>query len=123
MSMVKAKWTLLIQRGGTLHKTILFEETVDNVTWTPIDFTGYTARCHIRATSDETSELLLALTTENGGLTLGDDGTITFSASATTTAALEAGEYRYDLLLISPDAATKDYPLYGPAVVDFRTTL
>lgn len=68
---------------------------------TPIDLTGYTARMQIRSDVDSDT-VLVSLTTENGGITLGGtDGTVTLLISATATAALTWDEGVYDLELVS----------------------
>lgn len=62
-----------------------------------VDLTGYTARMQVRTTVDA-DEAALELTTENGGITLGDEqGTIDLLVSAEDMAAVTAGSYRYDL--------------------------
>lgn len=68
--------------------------------YTPVDLTGYTARMQVRA-SAAADAVLLDLTTENGGITLGTtDGTVTCTATATQTAALTFGTGVYDLELV-----------------------
>jgi hypothetical protein len=67
-----------------------------------MDLTGYTA--HMQVRTKETGALVFDLTTDNGGLTLGDSaGTITFFISAADTAAVTDGKCKYDLELIAPD--------------------
>lgn len=71
----------------------------------PVDLTGYTARMQLRA-SAAADAVLLDLTTENGGITLGaTDGTITCTASAAQTAALAFSTAVYDLELVDGDGA------------------
>jgi hypothetical protein len=66
----------------------------------PVDLTGFTARMQIRETVDATA-VLKSLTTENGGITLGDTaGTVDLLISATETAAFTFGNAVYDLELI-----------------------
>lgn len=69
---------------------------------TPINLTGYTARMQIR--EDITSgTVLISLTTENGGITLGGVfGTITLLIMASVTAAIAWTTAVYDLEIISP---------------------
>lgn len=73
---------------------------------TPVDLTNYTARLQARATY-ATGTAVLSLT--NGtGITLGGTaGTITLSASATTTAAIPAAQYVYDLELVNGSTVTR----------------
>lgn len=65
----------------------------------PVDLSGYTARMQVRA-SVAATDVLLELTTDNGGITLGSDGTVTLQASAITTAALAWTRGMYDLELM-----------------------
>jgi hypothetical protein len=67
-----------------------------------VNLGGYTARLNVRETYSSASAIL-TLTTENNGITLGGAaGTITLTASATTTAALTAPfSGVYDLELVS----------------------
>lgn len=69
----------------------------------PIDLTDYTARMQIRADIDSTAALL-SLTTENGGITLGDeDGTITLYIAADVTEEIDWDCAVYDLELVTDD--------------------
>jgi hypothetical protein len=84
------------------------------------NLTGYTARMQARATV-AASSTILSLTTENGGITLGGtDGTITLFMSATTTAALTAGEHYYDLEIVN--GAVVERVLQGRFEVDPEVT-
>lgn len=67
----------------------------------PMDVSAYTARMQIRATQTSTT-VLAELTTENGGIVLGADGTITLYLSAEATALLTFTKAVYDLELIAP---------------------
>jgi hypothetical protein len=67
----------------------------------PVDLTGYTARMQIRA-SLKSEEVLLELTTENGGITIDASGnTITIYIDATSTAALTWKQGVYEVEVIS----------------------
>lgn len=68
-----------------------------------VDLTGYTARLHVRLKIED-AEPVLTLTTENGGITLGDaDGTIDLFISDADTADITWEEAVYDLELIAPN--------------------
>lgn len=83
--MAAFKVPLKIYQGETLRKLRTWKSGTPAV---PVDLTGCTARMQIR-TSVKAATTLASLTTENGGLILGDDaGTITIYMSATATAAL-----------------------------------
>lgn len=67
----------------------------------PVDLTGFTARMDIRASLEATT-VIHTLTTENGGITLGDAaGTIDLLIPATTTAGFDFTHAVYDLELVS----------------------
>lgn len=74
------------------------------LTWTvagsAVNLTGYSARMQVRQYTDSTATVVSLV---NGtGITLGGTaGTIALSAVATATTAIEAGQYVYDLELVS----------------------
>ena len=92
--------------AGTLNFTIEQGATFNLLlTWkidgTPVNLTGYTARLAARVDVEDT-EVILSLTTSNGGITLGGAlGTISLDQTATQTAVLQTGEFVYDLELQS----------------------
>jgi hypothetical protein len=62
---------------------------------TPVDFTGSTARMHVRPKFG--SPTVLIELTDDDGIELGDDGTIVLTRSADITAALKFSSGVYDL--------------------------
>ena len=67
----------------------------------PVNLTNWTARLQARVDVED-SEVILSLTTSNGGITLGGAlGTISLDQTATQTALLPTGTFVYDLELIS----------------------
>ena len=85
------------------------------------NFTGWVARMQIRrAPGDPT--LLLALTTANGGITLGVDGLITILATDEQTATLPPRRLAYDLELESPAGEVTRF-LMGSAAVSAEVTV
>ncbi|MCC6475110.1 MAG: hypothetical protein IT514_15355, partial [Burkholderiales bacterium] len=68
----------------------------------PVDLTGSTARMQIRPyVESPDADILLSLTTANGGISLGGaNGTISLLASAAATAALDFDTAVYDLEVI-----------------------
>ena len=86
-----AKRNLVINKGAMFDKV-----------WTwkpggvPMDFTGCTARMQVRPEYDSPT-VLLDLTTENGGITLGPDGEIRLWVGATQTATINWEGGVYDL--------------------------
>jgi hypothetical protein len=85
-----------IEQGATFNLLLTWE--IDSV---PVNITNWTARLAARVDVEDT-EVILSLTTSNGGITLGGAaGTISLNQTATQTALLPAGTYVYDLELIS----------------------
>jgi hypothetical protein len=85
-----------IEQGATFNLLLTWE--IDSV---PVNITNWTARLAARVDVED-SEVILSLTTSNGGITLGGAaGTISLNQTATQTALLPAGTYVYDLELIS----------------------
>ena len=89
-----------IEQGATFNLLLTWE--IDNI---PVNITNWTARLQARVDVED-SEVILSLTTSNGGITLGGAaGTISLDQTATQTALLPAGTYVYDLELISAAGA------------------
>ena len=85
-----------IEQGATFN--LLLTWKINTVL---VNLTGYTARLAARVDVEDT-EVILSLTTSNGGITLGGAaGTISLDQTATQTTALFAGTYIYDLELVS----------------------
>ena len=101
--MPAGNYDITCDQGATFSRVITWK----NSNGTPIDLTNYTARMQVRA-NYPSSTVLLDLTTANGGITLGGAlGTITLAATATTTAAIAADQYVYDLELITGSNVTR----------------
>jgi len=112
-----ANYDIVCDQGATFSRVMTWQDSAA----TPTDLTGYTARMQVRATADS-STVLLSLTTENSRITLGGTaGTITLLVSATDTAAVVAGEYVYDLEIVS-GAGTVTRLLQGCFTVDAEVT-
>lgn len=73
---------------------------------TPVNLTGYTARLQARATY-ASGTAVLSLTSGTGITLGGTAGTIDLAASATTTAAIPADQYVYDLELVNGSTVTR----------------
>ncbi len=90
------KLNLRIVRGSTFDQTLTYKDADGD----PIDLTGATARAQVREEVDS-STILVTLTTENGGLTLGGGaGTIRLQISAVATALLDFSGGVWDLELV-----------------------
>jgi hypothetical protein len=85
-----------IEQGATFN--LLLTWKIDDVL---VNITNWTARLQARVDVED-AEVILSLTTSNGGITLGGAlGTISLDQTATQTALLPAGGYIYDLEMIS----------------------
>lgn len=79
-----AKIKLTIYQGATFRKRLTWKA----LSGTPIDLTGCTARMQVRS-EVESDAVLLSLTTENSGITLGGaTGTIDLLSADDETAAI-----------------------------------
>lgn len=100
--MPAATYDFEIEQGTTLNKGLVWKGS----TGAPVDLSGYTARMQLRP-SVSSDTVLLDLTTENGGITLGGAlGTITLHFTAAQTAALPKGGV-YDLEMIIDGNVTR----------------
>ena len=100
-----AKLKFTIYQGATFRKRLTW---TNKATGTPLDLTGCKARMQVRA-EVESTEVLLELTTENGGITLGGAaGTIDLYVGATATAAINWEGGVFDLEIIHPGALPDD---------------
>ena len=93
--MAAGELNLAIEQGATFSQTLTWK--IDNIL---VNLTGYTAR--LQARTDVTAPTTILSLTQAAGITLGGAaGTIVIAQSATQTAALVAGNYVYDLELVS----------------------
>ena len=98
------KQNITIIQGATLDLLVTWR-TGDPAT--PVDLTGCTARMQIRSKVDS-PDVLLELTTENGGITLGGAaGTVRRFVDATDTAAITWKSGVYDLEIEFPDGTVR----------------
>lgn len=101
--MPAGRFDITVEQGSTFNLQLAYKTPAG----TPVNLTNFTARMQIRA--DYCSSNWVAnCTTENGGIVLGGSaGTIVVSIPATTTEWIEAGQYVYDLELVSGSAVTR----------------
>lgn len=100
--MTPGKYNFICPQGATFSKQLTWN--IDDI---PVDLTSYTARMQVREKHTSTSKIL-DLTTENGGISLGDsDGTIDINVSATSTQSIVPKTYVYDIELISSGTVTR----------------
>lgn len=93
---------LIVPQGATFERVLTW--SLDD---TPVDLTNYTALMQVRPTA-ASGVVLLELSTDNGGITLGGAlGTITLHVDATTTGDLPPGTAVYDLELSTGETVTR----------------
>lgn len=99
---MSAKYNLVCEQATTFN----FIFTIKNGS-TPWDLTGYTATMTVRPFVGASTTTVVA-TTANGRITLGGiAGSVTVSLNATTTGAIGASRYVYDLVLTSGATVTR----------------
>jgi hypothetical protein len=98
--MAAGRLDLTIEQGATFKRTLLLKQG-DGASAPAVNLTGYTARMQIRADVDSTT-VLIALTTENGRITITPlDGRLDLLISATDSAALAFEAGVHDLEIVS----------------------
>ena len=98
MGVCAGQYNIVADQGATLQRTVTWLDANDQ----PVNLTGYTARMQVRQRYVSTSTVLSLTSSPAAGISLGTtNGQITITVSATSMAAVEAGEYRYDLELVS----------------------
>lgn len=106
MSAPAGLYNIVADQGSTLSRTILWKDPAKK----PILLSGYTARMKVRPLSS--SDAILSLTTENGGIALGDtNGQINIYVSDEVMATIPEGKYLYDLEMVAPSSNLYVYKL------------
>ena len=98
-------YNITADQGSTFVLT--FDIATDGDLW---DLTGYSARMQVRASISSTSTLLSL--TSPSDITLTSTGRVTVTVSATDMANVPAGQFVYDLELVSPSGFVEK-PLKG----------
>lgn len=96
--MAAGSYNIVCDQGATFGLHLTYEDQNGD----PINLIHYQARMQVRASKNSPTTILSL--TEASGLNLGSDGSIVISISAATTAGLDAGDFVYDLELISPSS-------------------
>lgn len=119
MSAPAALHNMVANQGSTFARTILWKDPAKK----PIRLEGYKARMQVRSSYDS-SNIILSLTTENGGITLGLlDGSIVLYIPDETMITILEDLYLYDLELIAPSEELYIYKiLHGNFVVRAEVT-
>lgn len=85
------------EQGATLERTITYTDSANAI----VNLTGYIGRMQIRS-AVESSSIILELTTANSRIVMGGAlGTISIYVDAATMSSIPAGNYVYDLEIVS----------------------
>lgn len=104
---VTHKRKLVIKQGSTFDDIVTWKAGATAETATPVNLTGCTARTQFRS-SINSPDVLLELTTENGGMELGGTaGTVRYLISAVATAAITWESAVYDTEIVFADGAVQ----------------
>jgi len=91
-------YNIVCDQGATFGLSMTYKDANGTV----INLTGYTARMQVRSKANASTTIVSLTSSPAAGITLGGAaGTIVISISATSTAALEPGDYVYDLELVN----------------------
>lgn len=97
--MLAGTYNIICEQNATFQ---MFFPWKNEQTGIPYDLTGYTALMQVRTAKCDGATLIIEFSTANGSIVLGGvAGTVQVNATPTQTAALVAGQYLYDLLLIT----------------------
>lgn len=99
--MADTKIKLVIKQGATFRRRLTWKTGSPAIA---VDLTGYTARMQVRAVIED-PVVLVDLTTENGGITLGGTaGTIDLFINDAATSAYMWDAGVFDLEMVAPGA-------------------
>lgn len=96
MGACAGKYNIVADQGATFTRTVYWKDVNGN----PIDLTDYSARMQVRAKYTSTTPTLSLVSPTNISLG-GGSGSVIVVVSATTMAAVTAGEYVYDLEMVA----------------------
>lgn len=91
------EYDITIEQGSGFSLSLTYEAPEGSL----VDFTGSTACLQVRE-KYSSPDTLIELTTENGGIELGSDGSVELSMPAADTAELNFSRGVYDLEIIPP---------------------
>jgi hypothetical protein len=112
---MSAKYNITCEQATTFN--FQFQIKTDNTPW---DLSNYTGVMTVRPFLGSSSTTLVA-STSNGRMSLNSTGYVTVTVDATTTGAISAGRYVYDLVLTSGGVVTR--ALEGKFVVTGAVTV
>lgn len=94
-------YDLTIDQGADWFWTIRWKVGATQRSATPVDLTNFTARMQVRESTDS-STAIISLTTENGHIVVGPDGSFQMNISSSDSASLPSGKFVYDFEAVSP---------------------
>lgn len=101
--MTPGKYNMICPQGATFTKRLTW--TIEDV---PVDLTGYTGKMQAKVSHSNKCQPIFNLTTENGGISVDDEGNIDLLISSEDTEEFISKEYVYDLEL---DSGSEKYRL------------
>lgn len=118
MSAPAGLYNIVADQGSTFSRTVLWRDPAKK----PILLLGYKARMKVREITG--LNVLLELTTENGGISLGEtDGNISLYITDEVMETMPEGRHLYDLELVAPSSNKYVYKiLRGNFVVRTEVT-
>jgi hypothetical protein len=118
MSSPAGLYNIVADQGSTFSRTVVWRDPAKK----PILLRGYTARMKVRALTS--LNVLLELTTENGGISLGEsNGHINLYITDEVMETIPEGRHLYDLELVAPSSNRYIYKiLRGNFVVRTEVT-
>lgn len=107
-------YDIIVDQGATLLRSIGLKSSAKQV----VPLTGYTGVMEIRYLKTESADVILTLTTENGGIEINPTaGTVLIIATPTQTAAIAPGKYVYDLEMTETSTGTVTKVIQGNLTV------
>lgn len=95
-------YDLTIDQGADWQWTIRWKVGSNERRATPKDTDGYTARMQVRQKYDSATAVI-TLTTENGRIEFGSDGSFQLNIPSSVTKDLPPGKFVYDFEAVSPE--------------------
>lgn len=107
-------YDIIVDQGATLLRSI----GLKNAAKKSVPLNGYTGVMEIRYLKTESPDVILTLTTENGGIEVNPTaGTVLIIASPAQTAAISPGKYVYDLEMTETSTGTVTKVIQGNLTV------
>lgn len=117
--MAAGSYNIVCDQGATFGLSMTYKDANGAI----INLTTYTARMQVRSKASAPTTILSLTSSPGAGITLGGAaGTIVISISASSTAALEPGDYVYDLELVNTTSSAVTRLIQGKFKVSAEVT-